>query len=978
MDRKREQSLLWQIALGAGLVLITLLVYYTESRQTPLYQVYLYLYLVPIAIAAYRYGFSAGLAMVLLCSSLFVPILTRMVLWMGLSSRAIELLAILVIFNVFGFIVISLADSRRRHEKLYLSLNQLGELFDKALSLNELLAVVLAHSASSCHARVGEIILRDDTSGELKVMVSQGMCDEAIAALNQASSSQETLAEWFLAHNRPMMINDFDKDPRFERWYEGGEIESLLVVPLRRGQEPFGLVALMNKSGGLFTWEDLDFLEAILDKGQIAIENARLYEEVKKRFQELEVLYRMGTGLSSTLNLERVLQLVIESAIEAIPAAEKGVIHLLDEEEDRLVIKAQSGYGQEIMERVVLKVGEGYAGWVVKEDKPLILNNIYADPRTKYVELEEVKQIKSAISVPLKVKGRVIGALSLDNLTRYGAFNEEDLRLLSTFASQAAVAIENAQLYEQTDEKLQRRVRELTSLGEISRTLSSILDPGSLFSKAISELKRVLDFSFAVLYLYDRARETLNVVATSGLTEGEIAEVETKAVAPWTVIETKRPLLVGDVEANPRIECFAKRCKSLMYAPLVYENRCLGIIGLGSSRENAFSEDELRLVTAFASQAAIAIKNVELFSGISEEKRRMELILHSIADGVFTVDRACRIINFNPAAEKITGWKEEEVVGQLCSDVLGAETEGGQRLCEGSCPLLRAISGEAVQPHQGKEVISGKDGRKIVVAQSVAPLYGRNREVIGAVSVFRDISKEEELDRMKSEFVSMVSHELRSPLASINASLDLLLKSNLDKATQREMLEIIRSQSARLNDFVKEVLDVSRLEAGEIRLYRQPVTLVPLIRRAVRTFEARAEGHRFEIRVQEGLPFVFADESKVEFVLNNLLENAVNYSPRGGIITVEAWKQTDGDVVITVADEGVGIAPEHQERIFDRFYRVDTGNSHGIYGHGLGLYIARKLVEAQGGRIWVESEVGVGSRFSFTLPKMEVGDEDER
>ena len=224
----------------------------------------------------------------------------------------------------------------------------------------------------------------------------------------------------------------------------------------------------------------------------------------------------------------------------------------------------------------------------------------------------------------------------------------------------------------------------------------------------------------------------------------------------------------------------------------------------------------------------------------------------------------------------------------------------------------------------------------------------------------------------------MVSHELRSPLASINASLDLLLKSNLDKATQREMLEIIRSQSARLNDFVKEVLDVSRLEAGEIRLYRQPVTLVPLIRRAVRTLEARAEGHRFEIRVQEGLPFVFADESKVEFVLNNLLENAVNYSPRGGIITVEAWKQTDGDVVITVADEGVGIAPEHQERIFDRFYRVDTGNSHGIYGHGLGLYIARKLVEAQGGRIWVESEVGVGSRFSFTLPKMEVGDEDER
>jgi len=280
-------------------------------------------------------------------------------------------------------------------------------------------------------------------------------------------------------------------------------------------------------------------------------------------------------------------------------------------------------------------------------------------------------------------------------------------------------------------------------------------------------------------------------------------------------------------------------------------------------------------------------------------------------------------------------------------------------------------------PAYVKEAILRKDGRSVIVAHSAAPLYGRDGEVMGAVSVLRDISKEEELSRLKSEFISMVSHELRSPLANINASADLMLQTDLDDALKREMLEIICSQSTLLAEFVEDILDAARLEEGKLQLHLEPVALLPLIKGLVDSFRARTSKHRFEVLALERLPLVLADESKVEVILGNLLENAIGYSPQGGTITVQAREQAGEGVVVTVADEGIGIPPEHQERLFQRFYRVDASDAREVYGHGLGLYITRKLVEAQGGRIWLESEVGKGSRFSFTLPRLEVDDEGE-
>jgi signal transduction histidine kinase len=185
------------------------------------------------------------------------------------------------------------------------------------------------------------------------------------------------------------------------------------------------------------------------------------------------------------------------------------------------------------------------------------------------------------------------------------------------------------------------------------------------------------------------------------------------------------------------------------------------------------------------------------------------------------------------------------------------------------------------------------------------------------------------------------------------------------------MLNVVRSQCARLASFVEDLLDVSQLEAGQIAVRWEPVTLWPLMQRVINTFEATEQrGHHFQLIEQGELPFVWADPRKVEMILTNLLQNAANYSPEGSTITVEAKTTDNTDIVVSVSDEGEGIAHEHLEQIFQPYYRISTSRSEKISGRGLGLYIVKELVEMQGGRIWVESEVGEGSHFIFTLPRL--------
>lgn len=359
----------------------------------------------------------------------------------------------------------------------------------------------------------------------------------------------------------------------------------------------------------------------------------------------------------------------------------------------------------------------------------------------------------------------------------------------------------------------------------------------------------------------------------------------------------------------------------------------------------------------------------KLSAASSLAKRKIEAVLESIADGVFTVDKDLRIISFNKAAEVITGWKAEQVIGLPCGEVLHGHTKTGTNLCStSSCPLARCVQ-EGVVVTNYEEKIQRREGKEIDISTSCAALRDDKGEVIGAVSVIRDITRLKEVEEMKSNFVSMVSHELRSPLTSIRGFATTLLRGvKFDKPSQQKFLKVIESEAERLTRLVQELLNISRIEEGRYRVEKKPFPIKPLIDDIIAINKGRSKAHHLKVRLPKHLGEAYGDEDKIEEVLSNLADNAIRYSPQGGKVEIEV-KEDKKKFTFSVSDEGVGISQEHLEKIFERFHRVDSKVTRETGGTGLGLSISKYIVEAHGGRIWAESEAGKGSRFLFTLPK---------
>ncbi|HYK07050.1 MAG TPA: PAS domain-containing protein [Gaiellaceae bacterium] len=383
--------------------------------------------------------------------------------------------------------------------------------------------------------------------------------------------------------------------------------------------------------------------------------------------------------------------------------------------------------------------------------------------------------------------------------------------------------------------------------------------------------------------------------------------------------------------------------RSLMLVPIVARGQTLGMLTLGSRRPDRFDEHDLDLAQELAGRAGVAMDNAAL---VEELRRRAQAAqaLEFVGDGVFLVGREGDILLWNPAAARITGLPEAQVVGSPAEAVLA-----GWPLGQGERPQTFPVEG----PH-----------RELWLSLSAAEFPQ------GTVYAFRDLTEERAVEQLKSDFVSTVSHELRTPLAAIYGAAMTLQRGDveLNEIQEAGMLEVISGESERLARIVNDILLASRLDSGAATVEISRTDAAELARGVLAAAEAHLPpGVELALTVPEPSPQVAADPDGLRQVLVNLVENAVKYSPNGGLVELHL-EPTDGRVRFVVRDRGLGIPASEHERIFEKFFRLDPNLARGVGGTGLGLYISREIVRRMGGRIRVESVPGSGSTFSFELP----------
>jgi PAS domain S-box-containing protein len=586
--------------------------------------------------------------------------------------------------------------------------------------------------------------------------------------------------------------------------------------------------------------------------------------------------------------------------------------------------------------------------------------------------------------------------------------------LARTITNQAAIAFQNARLFAKTKEmtaELERRVAERTKeleeehqrtqiLLNIITELSASLDLDIVVNRTLALINEISGAEQSTVLLVKPEESAFLFLASHGYTVppaegGQMTWLSVdEGLAGWVLSEQKAAL-IHDLTEDERWIVNAERPsnhRSALAVPLLVGPEALGVLMLFHRQPKHFSADQLDLIQATAKQIAVAINNAQLYLLIRDQAERLgsmlrtqqieasrsRAILESVADGVLVTDINDFISLFNASAEEITSLKGDQVVGKSLDDFIGLFGGAAQAWMQ----TIHTWSEDPSTYSPGEiftEQIELEDGR--VVAVSLAPVILRD-ELLGTVSIFRDITHQVEVDRLKSEFVATVSHELRTPMTSIKGYVEVLLLGAAGELNpqQSEFLQTVQNNTERLNILVNDLLDVSRIEAGKTTFLSQPLAIDKIAEEVVASLIRRSRNENKPMNIvlttPPDLPPAVGDKDLLNQILSKLVDNAYNYTPSSGHITV-SMQAHEHEIQVDIQDTGIGIAKSDQERVFDRFYRGEDPLVLATAGTGLGLSIVKQLVEMHNGRLWMKSSGvhGEGSTFSFTLPVYQVDKE---
>ncbi len=784
----------------------------------------------------------------------------------------------------------------------------------------------------------------------------------------------------------------------------------LLLVPLvGPGGDVQGLLSVdQPRDGRIPDLDTVEALEIFASQAALAIENVRMVEMLQRRADTLALFNEVSRSATAQLDLSEVLNIVVEMTPRLLEC-DHSSIFLLNAESGRYMLRAAHGSASAHDSSPSFATGEGLVGAVARSGMPLAVDDVKQDPR--FIPGSTEVEMGSAVLAPLTVSNQVVGILRAGRQETH-SFSPAEIATLSALADQVAVAVQNARLFDEVhrfSQELERRVEERTqelaeamnelteerdrveTLYRITSQLSASLDLDRVLHRALELVVEAVGAEQASIMMLEPQSDRLIYRAALGegveLPFGGMAARFSRGegLAGW-VIERREAAIVTDTRQDQRWVKPHKQereYRSALAVPLVVSDEVLGTLLLLHSQSDYFDEDHLRLVKAATTQVANAISNAGLYNLIRDQTERLghtlkaqqieatksQSILEGVADGVMVTDAGGKVILVNAAAERILELPREEALGRMTNEMLGLYGDQAQDWMETASRWSKQPETYTVGEYLAAQLDIG--GR--IVSVHLAPVL-MGEEFLGTVSVFRDVTAEVEAERTKSEFVSTVSHEMRTPMTSIKGYVELLLMGTVGTLTddQHNFLTIIKNNVDRLTELANDLLDLSRIESGRIEFSPKEIYVQEAISQVITAIEARAKSKGLILQqdVPPDLPSVIADHARVVQILTNLVGNACQYTPTGGEIVASARVHGE-EVHISVRDTGIGIAPEDQDKIFDRFFRADDPLVHEESGTGLGLAIVKSLVEMHSGRIWVESEWRKGSTFTFTLPTVE-------
>ena len=803
-------------------------------------------------------------------------------------------------------------------------------------------------------------------------------------------------------------------------------LDTNIFVPLPGNQRLAGWIALGKRhSGQDYSAHELTFLDALGDQAALAIERAQVVANMENRVQEMNILSRIAQGINITLSLDDILELISAQTNNLIQADDFHI--MLKNQETGLsewifYVENDERYGNR--ENIPFRSDTYLEGIVLEEGHSLITDHLAQAYSTRGLVPPETG-VYAWMCVPLNAGAGTIGALSLGRRSDNTVFNHEQLGLLQSIADQAAGAIVKARLLEETE----RRARQLATLNEMTRQLSSTLELEPLLQNILQSAVDILNCEAGSLLLLDEGTDEL----VFRVAVGPVAEQLVNRRMPSNTgvvgqsVGTRLPVIVNNTQESEK--WFADTDKEtgfdsrgLLVVPLLVKDRLLGVIEVVNRKDGLpFVRDDQNLLASFAAQAAVAIENARLYTMTDQA-------LASRVEELSVMQRIDRDLNASLESGRAMRITLEWALRQSGAEAgfLGLVREDGLELKEvyGYAEELQPFERALVSLEQYKfaQVIESGAPRQIAVGDGNGPFFLKDAKQQIVLPILREtttmgllvlenrtdeqhmseeminflvrlsdrasiaISNAQLYDEVqqandaKSDFVSFVSHELKNPMTSIKGYTELLAAGAVGPITdpQKNFLSTIRSNVERMTILVSDLNDVSKIEAGRLRFDFATVDIKDVVEEVLRSLRRMLEEKNQEISVElpAELPAAWADKGRLVQIVTNFISNSCKYTPEGGklIVSAEAsenqWDLAGAKQVLHfwVKDNGIGISEEDQKKIFTKFFRSEDPKTREAPGTGLGLNITKSLVEAQGGQIWFESVFREGTTFHFTIP----------